>query len=95
MQAKNPTGFYEVQYKIPSEWITGKSQVTVKFANRGASIVGGVCGIFYILKDPSEVVPTPTPNKVLRGDVNYDGSVNFIDFAFVRQYLLGIIFSFT
>jgi hypothetical protein len=90
VQAKNPTGFYEVQYKIPSEWIAGKSQVTVKFANRGASIVGGVFGTIYILKDPSEVVPTPTPNKVLRGDINNDGSINSLDFASLRLHLLGV-----
>ncbi|KNY29223.1 beta-L-arabinofuranosidase domain-containing protein [Pseudobacteroides cellulosolvens] len=91
IQAKNPTGFYEVQYKIPTAWLNGKSKVTVKFANRGASIVGGVFGILYILKDPNEVMPTPTPTippatptpttppNLVAEDLNHDGAINMAD----------------
>ncbi len=38
----------------------------------------------------SVVTPTPTED-ILMGDVNFDGSFNSVDFALVRQYLLGII----
>lgn len=51
VEEKNPTDFYDARYEIPSEWIEGKEQVTVKFANRGASFVGGVFDKLYILKD--------------------------------------------
>ncbi len=62
VRSQNPTGFYEVKYLIPSEWLNGKSKVTVKFANRGASFVGGIFGTVYILRDPDEALPTPTPS---------------------------------
>ncbi len=40
---------------------------------------------------PTPVV-TPTPTEdILMGDVDFNGQVNSIDFAMVRQYLLGII----
>ncbi len=94
VQSRNPTSFYEVQYKIPSDWIAGKTKVTVKFANRGASIVGGVFGTIYILRDPNEatpvVTPMPTPNNVLIGDVNNDGKVNSLDFGSLKLHLLGV-----
>lgn len=51
IQAKNPTGFYDVHYQIPQEWLTGKSKITVKFSNRGNSYVGGVFDALSILKD--------------------------------------------
>jgi hypothetical protein len=53
IQTKNPTGFYEVRYKIPKDWLDGKSKITVKFSNRGNSYVGGVFDTLSILKDYS------------------------------------------
>ncbi len=53
IQAKNPTGFYEVRYKIPKDWLDGKSKITVKYSNRGNSYVGGVFDTLSILKDYS------------------------------------------
>ncbi|PXV95645.1 hypothetical protein C8E03_101275 [Lachnotalea glycerini] len=50
IQSKNPTGFYDVSYQIPSQMIAGKSKVTVKFANRGNSYVGGVFENVTIMK---------------------------------------------
>ncbi|HHX61480.1 MAG TPA: hypothetical protein GX707_12345 [Epulopiscium sp.] len=43
--------FYDVYYEIPSQWIAGKDQVTIKFANRDASVVGGIFDRICILKD--------------------------------------------
>lgn len=41
------------------------------------------------------VIPQPTPEvKILYGDLNGDSKVNSIDFAMLRQYLLGIIKEF-
>lgn len=42
------------------------------------------------------LVPTPTPTTLptIVGDVNFDQSFDSIDFAFMRQYLLGIINDF-
>ncbi|HOB09860.1 MAG TPA: glycoside hydrolase family 127 protein [Limnochordia bacterium] len=51
IQAKSPTGFYDVQYKIPAEWIEGKTKITVKFSNRGPSYVGGIFDKLMIVKD--------------------------------------------
>lgn len=53
IQAKYPTGFYEVRYKIPKDWLDGKSKITVKYSNRGNSYVGGVFDTLSILKDYS------------------------------------------
>lgn len=53
IQAKNPTGFYEVRYKIPKDLLNGKTKITVKFSNRGNSYVGGVFDTLSILKDYS------------------------------------------
>lgn len=39
----------------------------------------------------AEVTPTPTTSDVIRGDVDGNGSVNAIDFAILRNYLLGNI----
>jgi len=39
-------------------------------------------------------VVTPTPAKVLLGDLNGDGNVNSIDFGYFRMYLLGTIKDF-
>jgi len=80
IQSKSPTGFYDVQYKIPSDWLTGKSKVTVKFANRGASIVGGVFDTLYILRDPNEAIPSPIPTpQVVPEDINGDKTINMSD----------------
>lgn len=49
--AKESDEFYDVSYQIPSEWLEGKSKVTVKFANRGAGYVGGVFDRVSILRD--------------------------------------------
>ncbi|GLB26830.1 hypothetical protein LXJ15735_30710 [Lacrimispora xylanolytica] len=51
IQAKTPTGFYDVRYQIPKDWLNGKSKITVKFSNRGNSYVGGVFDTLSILKD--------------------------------------------
>lgn len=51
IQAKTPTGFYDVQYKIPAEWIEGKTKITVKFANRGRSWVGGIFDKLMVITD--------------------------------------------
>jgi endoglucanase len=40
------------------------------------------------------VTPTPTPNDYIIGDVNGDEEVDSIDFAVMRQILLGIINQF-
>jgi hypothetical protein len=50
VRSQNPTGFYDVLYEIPAEWVEGKSKVTIKFANRGSSYVGGVFDRISILK---------------------------------------------
>lgn len=102
VQAKNPTGFYEVYYKIPSTWVDGKTKVTIKFANRGSSIVGGVFGTIYILRDPNEIPPTPTPtiaptptpvqtSDIKRvADINEDGKIDSTDYALLKRHLLNI-----
>ena len=51
VEAKNPTQFYEVRYEIPASLVVGKTKVTVKFANRGNSYVGGIFDTVSILKD--------------------------------------------
>lgn len=51
IRSQTPTGFYDVMYEIPAEWVQGKRKVTVKFANRGSSYVGGVFDSVSILKD--------------------------------------------
>jgi DUF1680 family protein len=87
IQSRNPVAFYEVQYKIPSEMLAGKSKVTVKFANRGSSIVGGVFDTLYILRDKNEAIPTdkptstPTPTLTPTDnmDLNNDGVINMAD----------------
>lgn len=43
--------FYDVLYSIPSEWLAGKSKITVKFANSGADQVGRVFDYVSILQD--------------------------------------------
>lgn len=53
IKSQTPAGFYDVRYQIPAEWLTGKSKITVKFASRGSSYVGGVFASVYILKDYS------------------------------------------
>jgi len=40
------------------------------------------------------VTPTPTPNDYIFGDVNGDKEVNSIDFAIMKQFLLGMIKEF-
>lgn len=50
IRGQNPTDFYDVLYEIPAEWVEGKSKITVKFANRGNSYVGGVFDRVAILK---------------------------------------------
>lgn len=50
VQAQSTIGFYDVRYEIPAEWIEGKKEVSVKFANRGASFVGGVFDTIYVLR---------------------------------------------
>lgn len=43
-------------------------------------------------KGGSVPTPTPTPTKTIKpGDVDFNGVVNSIDFAMIRQYLLGMI----
>lgn len=49
IKARQPVGFYEELYEIPAEWLSGKSKVTVKFANRGASYVGGIFDTLAII----------------------------------------------
>ena len=44
-------------------------------------------------KKPS-VTPTPTPS-VLKGDIDLNGEVNSIDYAYMKQYLLGMRKDFT
>jgi len=39
--------------------------------------------------------PTPTPSKVIIGDVDGNGSFNSIDFGYMRQYMLGMIKEFS
>ncbi len=51
IRARTPTDFYDVLYKIPEEWISGKDKITVKFANRGSSWVGGIFDTLSILKN--------------------------------------------
>jgi DUF1680 family protein len=51
VQAKNPVQFYDVKYEIPANLVQGKTKVTVKFANRGSSHMGGIFGTVSILKD--------------------------------------------
>ena len=63
-----------------------------------------VSGIIELDKSAGEVkqtptqtlIPTPTPTTLptIVGDVNLDQSIDSIDFAFMRQYLLGIINDF-
>lgn len=50
VEAKSPTGFYDVSCQIPAAWLERKSKVTVKFANRGSGYVGGVFDRVSILK---------------------------------------------
>ncbi|WP_010249793.1 GDSL-type esterase/lipase family protein [Acetivibrio cellulolyticus] len=40
------------------------------------------------------VPPTPTASKIVKGDVDGDGSVTSIDFGYIRKYLLGLISTF-
>ncbi|WP_010245978.1 dockerin type I domain-containing protein [Acetivibrio cellulolyticus] len=37
------------------------------------------------------LIPTAPPPEILKGDLNGDGVVNSIDFAYLRKYLLGMI----
>lgn len=61
-------------------------------------------GVQVAGKDPSggepvettpKVTPTPKPSDYIYGDVNGDKEVNSLDFAVMRQYLLGKIKEFT
>ncbi|MDQ6417881.1 glycoside hydrolase family 127 protein [Paenibacillus sp. LHD-117] len=53
VEAKTPAQFYDVRYAIPAHLVAGKSKVTVKFANRGNSFMGGLFGTVSIMKDYS------------------------------------------
>ena len=44
--------------------------------------------------NPNTNTPTPPPTNIVVGDVNDDGSVNSLDFGFLRMYLLGTIKDF-
>ncbi len=51
IKEKDVNGFYDSLYELPKQWTKGKNQVTVKFANREASVVGGIFERVYILRD--------------------------------------------
>ncbi len=48
---KNNGNFYEVYYDLPESYVSGKDSVTVKFASRGDSWVGGVYDRLRIIKE--------------------------------------------
>jgi glucuronoarabinoxylan endo-1,4-beta-xylanase len=60
----------------------------------GQSVTTFVCDSGTAPTPTKTAPPTPTPDKVIVGDVNGDGSVNSIDFGYFRQYLLGMITDF-
>ncbi len=60
-----------------------------------AGLVGAMAGMVQFYCDIPQntnppVTPTPSNPSIKYGDINNDGEVNAIDFAFFRQYLLGI-----
>lgn len=51
LKDKKPGDFYDESYKIPKECLVDKEKVSIKFANRGRSLVGGIYDSVYILKE--------------------------------------------
>jgi len=39
---------------------------------------------------PTPVTPTPTNPQIKYGDLNNDNEINSIDYAYLKQYLLGM-----
>jgi len=55
IQARTPGGFYDVQYKIPAEWIKDKKKITLKFANRGPGYAGRIFDKVMLVRDPEAI----------------------------------------
>ncbi len=55
IENRNPGNFYVEYYLLPKEWIQGKEKITVKFAVRGDSWVGGIFDKLNIVKDYAKV----------------------------------------
>jgi hypothetical protein len=74
---------------------TDKFTCTEVGIDYNAGLVGAMAGMVQFYCDIPQytnppVTPTPTNPSIKYGDINNDGEVNAIDFAALRQYLLGI-----
>lgn len=76
IQNKVQGEFYDEYYRLPDELINGKKEVTVKFAVRGDSWVGGVFDMLSIVSDYDDnpaikdiAVSGGTLDKVYDGDI--------------------------
>jgi len=60
-----------------------------------AGLVGALAGMVQFYGDiptntPTPVTPTPTNPQIKYGDLNNDNEINSIDYAYLKQYLLGM-----
>lgn len=52
LKKSKPGHFFTVEYPLPAELLEGKQAVTVKFASRDQSLVGGLFGVKILVRSP-------------------------------------------
>jgi hypothetical protein len=54
IESREQVEFFDKYYEIPASFVKDKEQVTVKFAVRGDSFVGGLFDRLYMVKEKTE-----------------------------------------